>query len=128
MSTKKKVVSKGTKKESKFELPDYDQLEKGKDGYKSLSTVYDSEFKKFEEIGEEFEGKFVEVMQAGKRGEEKDCALFQEKKTNKKYLFGAYQILQAVNKYGTREYKIIFLGKEKIAGGRTVNKFDVRVK
>ncbi len=118
----------GTKKETKFELPDYDDLKKGEDGYKATATVFDSEFKTFEKIDEEFIGKYMETLTAGKKGEEKPCALFIEKETGKKFLLGSYKIMEAVAKYGQREYKIIYKGKVKTKQGFKANNFEVKVK
>lgn len=92
----------------------FKDLKAGKDGYKDLTTTFDSEFYQWSgEVGEVFIGKFVEIMQAGKKGQEKDCALFQEKKTGKSYLMGQQLILDAVKEYGQLEYRIEFIGKKK---------------
>jgi len=104
--------NKKTKTEKKG-LPKLSELKVGKDGYKTVTGVYDSEFFKFEDVGDSFEGKFIEIIEAGKRGEEKPCALFQQKKTNKSFLLGNSLIMSAVNEYGQGEYRIEFTGKRK---------------
>src|ERR1039458_7428633 len=117
-----------TQKTKKVELPDLKDIKAGKDGYKNISTSYDSEFLKFEKVGDTFEGKYMETMEAGKRGEEKPCALFQEKKTGKSFLIGNKVIMEAVGKYGNKEYRITFNGKKKGGNGFTYSQFEIEVK
>lgn len=126
MSTKTKV--KGVKKDSKIELPELKDLKAGKDGYKSITTTFNSEFLKFENVGDVFEGKYVETIEAGKKGEEKPCALFQEKKTGKSFLIGNTIIMNAVEKYGEMQYRITFKGTKKGKSGFKYSDYLVEVK
>lgn len=116
-----------TEETKKTNLPDLKDLKVGKDGYKNVSTVYDSQFLKFENVGDVFTGKYMETIDAGKKGEEKPCALFQEKKTGKSFLIGNSLIMTAVGKYGDMEYRITYRGKTK--GKKfTYSNFDIEVK
>ena len=124
--TKKKA---NTTEESTFEAKavDLKKVKADKSGFKSVTTTFDSEFLKFEKEGDVFIGEFAEVLQAGKKGEEKPCALFKEQKTNKSYLIGNKQVMDAVNLYGKKMYRITFLGKKK--GKKfTYSNFDIAVK
>ncbi len=128
MATKQKADSKtGTKKETKFELPDLDTIEADDDGFKDVSGGFDSEFKKFE-VGETFLGTYEKTTLAGKAGKEKPCANFTEEKTGDKYLIGGHQVMQAVEKYGKALYEITFTGQGQTKGGQKVNQYKIRVK
>lgn len=123
---KKQAMKKG---ENKRELPELSDLKAGKDGFKKITTTFDSEFYKFEKPGQTFVGRFAEIIKAGKKDEEKDCALFQEEKTNKSYLFGQKAVVDAAMKYGQHTYRLTFKGKTKVKGtSRTFNNIDVEVK
>lgn len=125
----KKTVTTGTKKAAVIELPELKDLKTGADGYKSLTTTFDSEFLKVDELEKPFEGKYIETLQAGKKGEEKPCALFVEKDTNKKFLIGSAAIMKAVEKYGQMQYRITYKGKKKSKStGFKYSDFEIEVK
>lgn len=120
--------TKNKAEKTKINLPDLKDIKAGKDGFKKITTTYNSEFLKFEKVGQVFSGKYVETMMAGKKGEEKPCALFQEKKTNDSFLIGNAVIMGAVEKYGVAEYRITFKGKVKGKNGFTYSNFEIEVK
>lgn len=118
----------GTLKKTEMVLPDLKNIKADKDGYKTVTSIFDSVFYRPEKEGDVLEGEAVEILQAGKKGEERDAILIKTLKTKEKFLCGQSQIVRAFLTYGPAFYHITFKGKKKIKGGKTVNEFIIKVK
>lgn len=104
-------------------------IENEETGFEPVNNEF-PKFWDFETQGT-FIGKFVEKYSydPDKSGTpEWEANTFVDKDGFKWNLSNSYQITQAIEKNGQKLYKIEFVGKKKLEGGKTVNEYKIGVK